>query len=166
MATRKLNSLEKLWKATDNEMKLRVVRACVFPTATYGCEAWTLSKNMTKRINAFEMKCYRKILRVSWTEHRTNESITNELKVTPGSLLRTIKIQKLKYFGHVKRHNSLEKLILEGKIEGKRRQGRPRRRWEDDINEWTKRTVADAGRLANDRMDYRHFVVAATSQPG
>ncbi len=64
MASKKLTEMKKLWKATNKDMKLRIIRVCIFPTATYGCETWTLNKNITKRINAFENKCHRKILRV------------------------------------------------------------------------------------------------------
>ena len=88
---------------------LRIVRACIFPIATYGCEAWTLGKTVLKRITAFEMKCYRKILKISWTEHRTNKSIRDELKLDDQWLENFLKKQKLKYFGHLKRSEGLGK---------------------------------------------------------
>ena len=94
--------------------------------ATYGCEAWTLGKTILKGITAFEMKCYRKILKISWTEHRTNKSIRDELKLEDQWLENFIKKQKLKYFGHLKKREGLGKIMLEGKIEGKRERGRPR----------------------------------------
>ena len=99
-------------------MKLRVLRAVVYPTASYGCESWTFSKKVCNKITAFESKCYRTILNVHWSEHRTNQSIQQELKVKPEELLRFMKKQKLKYFGHTSRHESLEKLFLEGRVEG------------------------------------------------
>ena len=80
MATNKLSVQKFLWNGQDPQTKLRTVRACIFPIATYGCEAWTLGKTILNRITAFEMKCYRKILKISWTEHRTNKSIKDELK--------------------------------------------------------------------------------------
>ena len=95
MASKQLMKLEKLWQAMDVEMKLWVLRAIVFPTAAYGCESWTLSKNICKRIISFENECYRKILNIHWSEHRTNESIYNELKVHSGELLNFVKKQKL-----------------------------------------------------------------------
>ena len=77
--------------------------------AKYGCEAWTLGKTVLKRITAFEMKCYRKILKISWTEHRTNKSIRDELKLDDQWLENFLKKQKLKYFGHLKRSEGLGK---------------------------------------------------------
>ena len=98
-------------------MKLRVLRAVVIPTASYSWESWTFSKKIGNRMNAFENKCYRKILNVHWSEHRTDQSIQQELKLKPEELLRFVKKQELKYFGHTSRHESLEKLFLAGRAE-------------------------------------------------
>ena len=95
--TEAVNGMEK----TNNKMKLRIMQTCIFPTATHGCETWTLNKNITQCINAFENKCYRKTLRVSWTEPRTNQPIADELGVTSGMLLNFIRMQKLTNFGHI-----------------------------------------------------------------
>ena len=102
MAVQALNIMQYLWKSASKQLKLKVLRTCIFPIATYGCETWVLRKLDIKRINAFEIKCYRKILRIPWIAHRTNCSI------------------KLKYFGHVTRHNGLEKTIMKGMVAGKR----------------------------------------------
>ena len=98
------------------------------------------------RILSFEMKCYRKILRISWTERKTNASVLEQLGVKAPQLLNLIKKQKLSYFGHIKRHNTLEKLFLEGTCEGRRGRGRPRRRWTQDIGEWMGVSTVEAGR--------------------
>ena len=166
MASRKLEDMKDLINKSSKAVKLRVSRTCFFPTATYGCETWTLSKNIEKRIVAFENKCYRKLLNVSWTERRTNESIWEELNVVSGSVLRFVRRQKLRYFGHIKRHDSLEKDILEGMIEGKRNRGHPKRRWEDDITELLGVSIATAGRLAQERDSFRSSIEAATSPSG
>ena len=125
-------------------------------------------KHMQTRINAFEMKCFRKILNISWREHRTNISVAREIGVSIGSLLNRIKKQTLKYFGHITRHESLEKTILEANVAGTRRPGRPRRRWEDDVVQWLGRGrgILQARHLAQDRRKYRAAIGAATSQPG
>ena len=118
------------------------------------------------RINAFEFKCYRTILGVHWSEHRTNISIAQELKVLPNSLLRQIKKQKLKYYGHIARHECLENVVIEGRVEGKRGVGRPCRQWHDDIKEWLGMDICAAKRAAEHRDNYRLLVGAATSTNG
>ena len=139
------------------------MKSTVFPTATYGCEAWTLNKTDCKNITAFEMKCYRKILRIPWVEKVTNEEVLTRIGVRTPMLLQIVKKLKLKYFGHIKRHESLEKHILEAKSEGKRGRGRPTRRWEQDIEEWLGITTTQAGRMAQDRELFRSRVREATS---
>ena len=103
------------------ELKLKSCEhACIFPIVTYGCETWVLRKLDIKRINAFEMKCYRKILRISWIAHRTNSSILNELHLPKNWLYNFVRRQKLKYFGNVTRRSGLEKTIMQGIVAGKR----------------------------------------------
>ena len=75
IAISKLNTMAPLWKSQSTELKWRTIKACIFPVAIYGCEAWTISKTDEKKITSFEMKCYRKILRISWTERKTNASV-------------------------------------------------------------------------------------------
>ena len=109
------------------------------------------------------MKCYRKILRISWTERKTNASVLKQLGVKAPQLLNLIKKQKLSYFGHIKRHNTLEKLFLEGTCEGRRGRGRLRRRWTQDIGEWMGVSTVEAGRQALERGEFRQAVGEATS---
>ena len=163
IALQKTCQMRKLWHGTDKNTKIRFLRALIFPITTYGCESWTISINKTseRKINAFELKCYRTILRVPWTEKRTNNSILQELNIKEGWLLSTIIKRKLKYFGPVKRHEGLEKQILEGQVQGKTR-GRPRRRWSQDITARMKTTITRAGRVAQDRTAYREAVIDAT----
>ncbi|BFZ05017.1 hypothetical protein BsWGS_08056 [Bradybaena similaris] len=99
----------------------------------YTVTTMTLTSVMEKRISAFEMKCYRKVLRIPWTEKRTNAEIRKNLHIEEDWLLTNIKHRKLTYFGHIKRHNGLERIILEGQVPGKRKRGRPRRRWTQDV---------------------------------
>ena len=121
MAYCKITRLKNIWKNNKIETKLLMLRTFIFPVATYGCETWTLSKTAAKKINAFEMKCYRKILRISWKEKMRNSDIINTLKIPECWLLNTITKRKLHLFGHIKRHNCLERQIMEGRVPGKRR---------------------------------------------
>lgn len=163
MAVSKLKKMEKIWKGQCIDTKMRILRSTIFPTATYGCEAWTINSTDSKKITAFEMKCYRKILRISWIEKISNEEVLTRMGISSPTLLQTVKKLKLKYFGHIKRHESLEKYILETKMEGKRGRGRPTRRWEQDIQDWLETTTTEAGRIAEDRVLFRKKVQEATS---
>ena len=103
-----------------------------------------------KKINAFEIKCYRKILRIPCIAHRTNCSILNELHLPTNWMYNFVRRPKLKYFGHVTRHNGLEKTIMQGMVAGKRSRGKPRQRWEKYIKD-TFGTMTAASRVAEDR---------------
>ena len=162
IAKQKLKNMKMFWKGQSIVTKMRVLQSCIFPVAIYGCEAWTPLEADIKRLLAFEMACYRKILNIPWTAKVTNEEVRLRLNITCSHLFKHFKKQKLSYFGHIKRHSTLEKTVLEGRVEGKRKRGRPRRRWVDDIAEWMKMSVVKAGGLALDREAYRRSVWAAT----
>ena len=106
------------------DLKLRLLRALVFPIAVYGCESWSMNKADQKRVDAFEMWCYRRILRISWTEMRSNVWILDQIG-TSLMLRETIRRQKLRFFGHVVRRDGLDKLVIRptGKVNGRRRRG-------------------------------------------
>ena len=110
--------------------------------ALYRCENWRLKAVGVRRIRGFEMTAYRRLLRVSWATHRTNTSVLQEIQPQE-RLLATVLRRKLQYFGHVVRARNLCTEILEGRINGKRRRGRPMRRWTDDIKDWSNRSVAE-----------------------
>ena len=164
MATTRLTKMISIWKGQCKKTKLRVLETVVFPTALYGCEAWTINNTDAKKITSFEMKCYRKILRISWMEKVTNKEVLSRLDMKTTMLLQKAKALKLKYFGHIKRHETLERHILEARIDGRRGRGRPTRRWEQDINDWMDMTTTQAGRLAEDRILFRQKVQEATSR--
>ena len=169
MAAGQLKKMEKIWKGQDKQTKLKIVRACIFPTAIYGCEGWTLTTADEKKINAFETKCYRRMLKIPWIEKRKNTEILKELKVGHDWLLNNIKARKLSYFGHLKRQDSLERHILEARLEGKRRKGRPTRRWTEDIKKWLPMSPTEAGREAQKRDVFRRMVSGGnvhTDMPG
>ena len=133
-------SLQKIWKSHSIPIstKIRLMKELVWPVATYGCESWTLRKNEETRLDAFEMKGFRRILRVSWTAKKTNEWVLNKAGVKR-ELLDTVKARKLAYYGHTMRKQGrcLEKEIMQGTMPGARRRGRPRTAWMDNIKTWT-----------------------------
>ena len=161
MAFQKLKKMKKLWQGTSKSTRVKLLRTCIFPIATYGSEAWTMNRNAEKAIASFEMKCYRNILKIAWMEKRTNESILNELSIEKSWLLNTVKKKRLAYFGHIKRHQSLEKTILEGKMPGHRNRGRPKRRWSDDIEKDLETDLSTAGRMAMNRDLFRSTIMKA-----
>ena len=113
--------------------KVRLVKAMVFPVVMYGCESWTIKKADCRRINAFELCCWRRLLRVPWTARRSNQSILKEISLEY-SLKGLMMKLKLQYFGHLMwRTDSFEKTLLLGKIEGGRGRGQQRMRWLDGI---------------------------------
>ena len=113
--------------------KVHLVKAMVFPVVMYGCESWTVKKAECRRIDAFELWCWRRLLRVPWTARRSNQSILKE--ISPGISLEGMMLKlKLQYFGYLMwRVDSLEKTLMLGGIEGRRRRGRQRMRWLDGI---------------------------------
>ena len=118
--------------------KVCIIKVMVFPVVMYECESWTIKKAEPQRIDAFELRCWRRLLRVPWTARRSNQSILKE--INPEYSLEGLMLKlKLQYFGHLMwRANSLEKTPLLGKIEGRRRKGRQRMRWLDGITDsWT-----------------------------
>jgi len=162
-------SLTSLWKdrSLNPQLKCRLMQTLVWSVAMYGCESWTVKAADSKRLNAFEMDMYRRMMRISWREHRTNNSITEELQPTC-RFLAEVKRRKLQYeyFGHVVRADDLCTHILHVIIAGNRRRGRPWRQWTDDIKQWTGIPVADCVQRARDRSMWRSLVsVSVTSDP-
>ena len=132
-----MTNLDSIFKSRDITLptKVRLVKAMVFPVVMYGCESWTVKKTEHQRIDAFELWCWRRLLRVPWTARRSNQSILKE--ISPGCSLEGLMFKlKLQYFGHLmQRANSFEKTLMLRKIEGRRRRGRQRMRWLDGITE-------------------------------
>ena len=132
-----MTNLDSILKSRDIPLptKVRLVKAMVFPVVMYGCESRTIKKAEHQRIDAFELWCWRRLLRVPWTSRRSNQSIPKE--ISPECSLEGLILKlKLQYFGHLmRRADSLEKTLMLGRIEGRRRRGRQRMRWLDGITD-------------------------------
>ena len=128
-------NLDTILKSRDITLpkSVHLVKAMVFPVVMYGCESWTIKKAEHQRTDAFELWCWRRLLRVPWTAKRSNQSILKE--INPGCSLEGLMLKlKLQYFGHLmQRADSFEKTLMLGKIEGRRRRGQQRMRWLDGI---------------------------------
>ena len=120
--------------------KIRLMHSLVTSIFVNACESWTLTAELQRRIQAMEIRCYRKMLRISYKDHVTNEEVRAKIQQAIGpheDLLAIVKRRKLQWYGHVSRSSGLAKTILQGTVKGGRRQGRQRKRWEDNIREWT-----------------------------
>ena len=131
--------------------KVRLVKAMVLPVVMYGCESWTVKKAECRRIDAFELWCWRRLLRVPWTARRSNQSILKE--ISPGCSLEGLKLKlKLQYFGHlIRRADTLENAMMLWKNEGRRRRGRQKIRWLNGITDSTHVSLGELRELVTDR---------------
>ena len=142
-----MTNLDSILKSRDITLPTKVclVKAMVFPVAMYGCENWTVKKAERQRIDAFQLWCWRRLLRVLWTASRSNQSILKE--ISPGISLEGMLLKlKLQYFGHLMRRvDSLEKTLMLGGIGGRRRRGRQRMRWLDGITDSMDVSLGESG---------------------
>ena len=145
-----------------------MIRSLVTSIFLYACEPWTLTAELQRKTQAIEMRCYRKILHISYKDHVTNEKVCANIKqaIRPHEdLLKIIKRRKLQWYGYVSHSSGLAKTILQGTVEGERRHGRHRKRWEDNIREWTGLEFGKSQRAVEKREKCRKLVVKLSVVP-
>ena len=144
------------------------MHSLVTPIFLYACRSWTVTAELQRRIQAMEITCYRKTLHISYQDHVTNEEVCAKIQQATGphgDLLTMVKRRKLQWYGHVSCSSGLSKTILQGTVKGGRRRGRQRKRWEDNIRDWTGLEFAKSQRAVENRDKWRKLVAKSSVMP-
>ena len=168
-ATAILNYMDKIWRSKDISIsvKVNILKTSVFSSALYGCGAWVLHKETERRILAFERKCYRKILQITWLQKIRNEEVYNRIPEKENLMQKVIQ-RKLRLFGHICRMSDDRKIksLVFGIMDGESRVGRPHKEWVDDITDWCGGTLQDLYHIAQDRWQWSKMVGVASDTYG
>ena len=162
-ASTAMAKLKAIWRDKNLSLKTKVnlLRTLVIPIFLYACESWTLNAELQRRIQAVEMRWFRRLLGISYKDHITNEEVRSKITHQVSQyedLLTTVKKRKMRWYGHVTRSNGLSKIILQGTVQGKRRRGRQKKKWADNITEWTNKSFAETQSLAHNRQRWSQLV--------
>ena len=168
--TATVTKLKGIWNDKDIVIssKIRLMRSVAMSIFVYACKTWTITADIKRRIHALEMRCFRKLLGISYKDHKTNEEVEARTGNAIGPNeedLTSVKRRKLKWYGHVTRSSVLAKTILQGTIQGGRQRGRQRKRWDNNIKEWTGLEWNIILRKSENRVEWRKLVVKFTVVP-
>ena len=165
-----LSRLKIIWRDKNISLasKVKLMRMLVLSTFLYACESWTLTAEIERRIQALEMRCYRRLLNISYKNHVANEEVRNRIQKAIGALddlLTMVKKRKLRWYGHISRSSGMAKTILQGTVKGARKKVRQKDRWEDNIKEWTGMGFGDSLRAAEDKEGWKGIVATSSVVP-
>ena len=168
--TAALSRLKIIWRDKNISLasKVKLMLTLILSTFFYACESWTLTAEIERRIQAFEMRCYRRLLNISYKDHVTKEEVRNEIQNATSvhdNLLTMVKKRKLRGYGHISRSSGMTKTSLQGTVKGARRRGRQKKRWEDNMKEWTGMGFGDSLRAAEDSEGWKGMVATSSVVP-
>ena len=144
------------------------MRTLILSTFLYACESWTLTAEIERKIQALEIRCYRRLLNISYKDRVTNEAVRNRIQNAIGvhdDLLTMVKERKLRWYGHISRSSGMAKTVLQETVKGARRRGRQKKRWEDNFKEWMGMRFGDSLRAAEDREGWKGIVATSSVVP-
>ena len=163
--TAAFSRLKIIWRDKNISLasKVKLMRMLILSTFLYASESWTLTAEIERRIQALEMRCYRRLLNISYKDHVMNEEVRNRIQNAIGvhDDLTLVKKRKLRWYGHISRSFGIAKTILQGTVKRPRRRGRQKKRWEDNIKEWMGIGFGDSPRAAEDREGWKGIVATS-----
>ena len=151
-----LSRLKIIWRDKNISLasKVKLMRMLILSAFLYACESWNLTAEIERRVEALEMRCYKRLLNISYKDYVMNEEVRNRIQnaiVVHADLLTMVKKRKLRWYGHISRSSGMAKTILQGTMKGATRRGRQKKRWEDNVKDWTGMGFGDSLRAAESR---------------